>query len=343
MLISHLQMNSNIFVDVRETPERDDGFIPHSIHLPKSFLELKAEEKLPDKTASIVCYCQSGKRSEFAAKSLRNIGFKNATSLEGGFLQWKKSGKPIEKPKLTAKESQFYLGHINIPQVGEPGQFRLKSAKVLLIGAGGLGSPAAYYLAAAGIGTLGIMDYDRVEISNLHRQILHNTEDLGRLKVDSAKEKLSKLNPWIEIPTYPKKLTQTNAKQLFEKYDLIVDGSDNFPTRYLINDTCILLKKPFVHGSIHQFEGMVTLFNPGQGPCYRCLHPQPPAKEDSPSCSEAGVFGLLPGIIGQLEASEAVNFFLNQGVSLQGRLLYYNALKQTFTEIKLRKDPHCPH
>lgn len=243
---------------------------------------------------------------------------------------------------FSAKEAEFYRAHLNLAQVGRTGQEKLKTAKVLLVGLGGLGSPAATYLAAAGIGTIGLIDHDTVSISNLHRQILHNMEDLGRWKVDSAKDKLSKLNPFIEIQTYTEKLSPKNALTLFGKYDLILDGSDNFQTRYLVNDTCIALKKPFIHGSVHSFEGSVTFFDPAAGPCYRCLHKEPPQQDDC-GCAETGILGVLPGIIGQLQACEAIKFFLKRGISLQGRLLHYNALHQNFREIALKKDPSCSH
>jgi len=242
---------------------------------------------------------------------------------------------------FSKEERIFYSRHILLEEIGVGGQRKLKEAKVLLIGAGGLGSPAAYYLAGAGVGTIGIVDFDKVDLSNLHRQILHTQDRVGTLKVASAKETLSALNPYIEIQTYPLKLIAENAKEIFKSYDVIVDGSDNFSTRYLINDVCCELKKPFVHGSVLRFEGQVSVFWPGKGPCYRCLYPEPPPPEIAPSCSEAGVLGALPGIIGTLQAIETIKIILEKGNLLIGRVLCYNALKVQFREIKIKQDPQC--
>jgi sulfur-carrier protein adenylyltransferase/sulfurtransferase len=333
-----------VIIDVRETDEVRGGHLPDAIHLPRGFLELQAESRLPDRDAEIVAYCAGGTRSLLAADTLRKMGYARVRSMAGGFTRWKQSGFPFEVPQvLSDRDRERYARHLSIDEVGEAGQLKLLKAKVLCIGAGGLGSPAAYYLAAAGIGKLGIVDYDVVDRTNLQRQILHSDSRVGKLKTESAKETLLGLNPDIQVETFNEMLTSHNVDLIFAGYDIILDGCDNFPTRYLVNDACVKHRKPNVHGSIYRFEGQATVFWPGQGPCYRCLYPEPPPPEMAPSCAEAGVLGVLPGVIGVLEAIEVVKIVLGRGTTLVGRLLAYDALEATFREMKLRRDPDCAY
>lgn len=333
-----------VIIDVREGEEWKEGHIPGAIHIPRGFLEFKIENLVPDKSTPIVCHCAGGMRSMLATKTLQDLGYTNAASMSGGFKAWKEAGLPFEiSETLSSEEKTYYGRHLSIPEVGEEGQLKLKKAKVLLIGAGGLGCPAAYYLAAAGVGTLGIVDFDKVDASNLHRQILHTFDRIGKPKTESAKQTLLGLNPNVSINTHPVKLTSQNVEEIFKPYDIVVDGSDNFPTRYLVNDACCLLKKPNVHGSVYRFEGQATVFWPGHGPCYRCLYPEPPPPELAPSCAEAGVLGVLPGVIGMLEAVETVKIILEKGDTLVGRLICYDALKAQFRELKLQRDPTCAY
>lgn len=330
-----------VVIDVREEDSFQTAHIPGALSIPRGRLELEIEKKIPDKTTPILCHCGAGTRSLLAAKTLLDFGYTSAVSMAGGFKAWKEACLPVETTPFSAEEKKFYARHTQMPEIGIHGQFKLKKAKVLIVGAGGLGSPAALYLAAAGIGTLGIADFDVVDISNLHRQILHNTRRIGQPKVESARETLLALNPNIAVPTHRLKLDSQNAAEIFHGYDVIVDGSDNFETRYLINDACVKLQKPFVHGSIYRFEGQVSVFWPGRGPCYRCLFPSPPAPELAPSCAEAGVLGILPGVIGSLQALEAVKIFLEKGDLLVGRLLCFDALKNQFRELSVKRDPNC--
>lgn len=331
-----------VILDVREADEWKEGHIPGAVHIPRGLLELKIENLFPDKTTPIVCHCAAGTRSFLATHSLMQLGYKNVTSMSGGFKAWKEAGFPFEVPEtLSDTERTRYGRHLSIPEVGETGQIQLRKAKVLLIGAGGLGSPAALYLAAAGVGTLGIVDFDVVDTSNLQRQILHGTDRVGRPKVESAKETIAGINPHVNVKTHPVKLTSRNVADIFKDYDIILDGCDNFPTRYLVNDACVLLKKPNVHGSVYRFEGQATVFWTGKGPCYRCLYPEPPPPEMAPSCADAGVLGVLPGVIGLLEAVEAIKIILNKGDLLTGRLLCYDGLRAQFRELKLKRDPDC--
>ena len=333
-----------ILVDVRETDEVRGGHLPDAIHLPRGFLELQAESRLPDRDAEIVAYCAGGTRSLLAADTLRKMGYARVRSMAGGFTRWKQNGFPFEVPQvLSERDRERYARHLSIDEVGEAGQLKLLKAKVLCIGAGGLGSPAAYYLAAAGIGKLGIVDYDVVDRTNLQRQILHADSRVGKLKTESAKETLLGLNPDIQVEAFNDRLNSENVDVIFSGYDIILDGCDNFPTRYLVNDACVKHKKPNVHGSIYRFEGQATVFWPGKGPCYRCLYPEPPPPEMAPSCAEAGVLGVLPGVIGVLEAIEVVKIILGKGTTLVGRLLAYDALEATFRELKLRRDPDCAY
>ncbi len=333
-----------VVIDVRTIEEWSQGHLPYAIHIDRGHLEMQVESRVPDKSRPIVCYCAAGVRSLFAAKTLQVLGYERVGSLAGGFNAWKGAGLNFLQPTtLTQAQRERYLRHLSIPEVGEEGQIKLLAAKVLCIGAGGLGCPAALYLAAAGVGTLGVIDDDKVDLSNLQRQILHTTDRVGTSKTASAKMTLSALNPDVHVVEHRGRLTSQNVIEIFSQYDLIVDGSDNFPTRYLVNDACVQLKKPCVHGSIYRFEGQLTVFWPGKGPCYRCLYPAPPPPELAPSCAEAGVLGVLPGVIGILEAVEAVKIILGRGHLLTGRLVRYDALKAEWRELKIGADPKCAY
>jgi molybdopterin/thiamine biosynthesis adenylyltransferase/rhodanese-related sulfurtransferase len=330
-------------VDVREKDEVRAGFIPGAVSIPRGFLELQAEQRLPDKHAKLVVYCAGGVRSAFAAQTLAELGYTRVESADPGFTRWKELGYPVETPTgLTPAQADRYARHLMLPEVGEKGQAKLLGARVLCLGAGGLGSPAALYLAAAGVGTLGIVDADTVDASNLQRQILHGTDRVGMSKVESARRTLGNLNPDVRVVTFEERLGRANVDRLFDQgWDVIVDGLDNFATRYLVNDASVWKRIPVVHGSIFRFEGQVTTFWPGRGPCYRCLHPTPPPPELAPSCAEAGVLGVLPGLIGVLQATEAIKLLLGIGDSLVGRVLTYDSLAATFRALTLRRDPAC--
>jgi len=331
-------------LDVREKDEFRAGYIPGAVHVPRAHLEAQAEQKLPDKNAEIIVYCASGNRSLFAAKTLMDFGYTNVVSANPGYVRWKDLRYPVElPPSLTPAQLDRYSRHILLPEVGERGQEKLLKGRVLLLGAGGLGAPAALYLAAAGVGTLGLVDADEVDASNLQRQIIHATSRVGMAKVDSAEKALVDLNPDVKVVKYKERFLSSNADRILgEGWDVIVDGCDNFPTRYLVNDASLFHKTPVVHGSIFRFDGQVTTFMPWDGPCYRCLYPEPPPPELAPSCSEAGVLGILPGIIGVLQATEAVKLILGKGDLLKGRLLTYDSMRMTFRTLKLRRDPNCP-
>jgi molybdopterin/thiamine biosynthesis adenylyltransferase/rhodanese-related sulfurtransferase len=332
-----------VLVDVREKVEWSEGYIPGAVHVPRGYLETRIEEVIPDKAQKVVLYCAGGVRSLMAGATLQQMGYRDVISMAGGFGQWKAAGYAFAAPRaLTEAQAKRYSRHVLIPEVGEAGQWKLLDARVLFIGAGGLGSPAAFYLAAAGVGTIGIIDADRVDDSNLQRQILHNTERIGQYKADSARETIKALNPDVNVLTYIERLDETNVRQLVSEYDVIIDGTDNFPTRYLLNDAALLANKPVVHGSVFRFEGQVTVFKPYDGPCYRCLYPEPPPPALAPSCAEAGVLGVLPGIIGILQATEALKLLLGIGDPLVGRLLTYDALAGEFNELRLFRDPKCP-
>jgi molybdopterin/thiamine biosynthesis adenylyltransferase/rhodanese-related sulfurtransferase len=333
-----------LFLDVREAAEWDEGHVPGAVHIPRGSLESRVEGLLRDRSRPLVVYCAGGNRSAFAAKSLEELGYEDVASLAGGFADWKRNGFPFEIPQtLEAAQRRRYSRHLLIPEVGEAGQAKLLQSRVLLIGAGGLGSPASLYLAAAGVGTLGIVDDDAVDETNLQRQIVHTTERLGEGKAESAKRTLEALNPDVSVQVYAERLTSENADRILgEGWDVIVDGADNFPTRYLLNDASVWHDIPVVHGSIFRFEGQTTVFKPKEGPCYRCLFPEPPPPELAPSCAEGGVLGVLPGIVGSLQASEALKLLLGIGDTLAGRLLLFDALETTFTEVALRRDPDCP-
>jgi len=329
--------------DVREKDEWNAGHIPGAVHVPKSYLEQWAEDRLPEKEKTTILYCAGGVRSAMAADILQKLGYRSVISMAGGFNRWKDSGKPWTTPaSLTPSQAQRYSRHLLIPEVGEAGQQKLLDSKVLLIGAGGLGSPAAYYLASAGVGTLGIVDSDVVDLTNLQRQILHTTDRIGESKVSSAKRTLEALNPDVKIVGYEERLSAANIDRIIAGYDVVIDGADNFPTRYLLNDASVKHRVPVVHGSIFRFEGQVTVFKPFEGPCYRCLFPEPPPPELAPSCAEAGVLGVLPGVIGTIQATEAIKLLLYIGESLVGRYLLYDALEGSFREVHLRRDPECP-
>jgi sulfur-carrier protein adenylyltransferase/sulfurtransferase len=330
-------------VDVREKEELKGGLIPGAISIPRGFLEMQAEQRLPDRGAPVVVYCAGGARSAFAAQTLSQLGYRDVLSADPGFVRWKDLGYPVElPPALTDAQRERYSRHLMLPEVGEAGQIKLLKARVLLLGAGGLGSPAALYLAAAGVGTLGLVDADTVDASNLQRQILHATSRLGAPKVDSAEQALTDLNPDVKVVKFQERLTSANVDRIFGDFDLVLDGSDNFPTRYLVNDASLLLRKPVIHGSIFRFDGQVTTFMPWVGPCYRCLYPEPPPPHLAPSCAEAGVLGILPGVIGVVQATEAIKLILGQGEPLIGRLLTYDSLRMKFRELKVRRDRGCP-
>ena len=342
-----LQSQGAAVVDIREPDELAGGSPVGAERIVRGFLELEIENKVADLDRPVLVMCNTGVRSLFAAGNLRDLGYTDARSVAGGFQGWKRQGLPVDVPRvLTSEERERYGRHLTIPEVGEEGQARLLDSKVLMVGAGGLGSPAAYYLAAAGVGHLVIVDDDVVDRSNLQRQILHTDDRVGTPKVDSARATLQGLNPSVEITTCAERLTSANVDELFAGCDVIVDGSDNFATRYLVNDACVKLDIPNVHGSIFRFEGQVSVFWPGysqrRGPCYRCLFPEPPPPELAPSCAEAGVLGVLPGVIGTLEAIEAVKILLGIGDPLVGRLMVYDALRQRFTELKVDHNPQCP-
>ncbi|HKV57887.1 MAG TPA: molybdopterin-synthase adenylyltransferase MoeB [Ktedonobacteraceae bacterium] len=332
-----------VLVDVREKNEWNEGYIPGAIHVPRGFLELQIEEAVPDKSKTVVLYCAGGVRSLMAGNTLKQMGYTNPISMSGGYGQWKGSGLPFVQPRtMSEAQNKRYSRHLLIPEVGEQGQFKLLDSKVLLIGAGGLGSPAAYYLAAAGVGTIGIIDADVVDESNLQRQIIHNTKRIGQYKADSARETIEALNPDVKVVTYIDILDETNVARIIADYDVILDGTDNFPTRYLLNDAALRANIPVVHGSVFRFEGQLTVFKPYDGPCYRCLYPEPPPAALAPSCAEAGVLGVLPGIIGLLQATETIKLLLGIGDPLVGRMMTYDALAGEFSELRLYRDPNCP-
>ena len=340
---AELARPGSILLDVREPDEYEQGAIAGAVHLPRGNLETSIEGRIPDKSAHVLVMCAGGVRSAFASDTMQQLGYTDVASVAGGFNRWKDEGRAWAAPRsLSPEQRNRYQRHLLLPEVGETGQLKLLDSKVLLLGAGGLGSPAALYLAAAGVGTIGIIDMDEVDASNLQRQILHNTDRIGERKVDSAKKTLTLINPDVNVVTYDVRLGADNILDIIDGYDVIVDGTDNFPTRYLVNDASLLKRIPVIHGSIFRFEGQATVFNPYEGPCYRCLLPEPPPAELAPSCSEAGVLGVLPGIVGSLQAVEAIKVLLGIGDTLQGRLLAYDALEQSFRTFKVRRDPSCP-
>jgi len=337
---AQLVQNGSVTLDVREPEEFEQGALVGATHIPRGQLESHIENRIPDRDVPIVAYCAAGTRSAFVAKTLKDLGYTDVVSMDGGFTKWKSEGRPWETPQaLDARQRNRYQRHLSLPEVGEKGQQKLLDAKVLLLGAGGLGSPAAMYLAAAGVGTIGIIDMDVVDESNLQRQVIHNTERVGQRKVDSARQTITSLNPDIDVVTFDTRLGADNILELLSGWDAVIDGADNFPSRYLLNDASVKLGIPVVHGSIFRFEGQVTIFDPLQGPTYRDYVPVPPPPELAPSCAEAGVLGVLPGVIGSIQALETIKVILNLGDSLRGRILAFDALEMTFREYKLRIDP----
>jgi sulfur-carrier protein adenylyltransferase/sulfurtransferase len=337
-------LDDAVFLDVREPAEWDLGHVPGALHIPRAQVGERIEREAPDKSRRVVVYCASGVRSRIAGQALLARGYERVQNLVEGFIEWERRGYPSIVPStLPEAQRRRYSRHLLIPEVGEEGQRKLLAARVLLVGAGGLGSPASLYLAAAGVGRLGIVDADVVDDTNLQRQIVHTTSRLGEPKVESARETLEALNPDVDVRPIRERLTSENVDRILDEgWDVIVDGADNFPTRYLVNDASVWHGIPVVHGSIYRFEGQVTVFKPGDGPCYRCLFPTPPPPEFAPSCAEGGVLGVLPGIVGSLQASEALKLLLGIGDSLVGRLQLFDALGASFTEVALRRDPDCP-
>jgi len=345
----HAQLNGGgngnggvTIVDVRESDEIAQGHLPGAKLVPRGHLESRIDGAVPDRSSHVVLYCASGNRSALAARTLQELGYENVASMTGGITLWKDRGYKVDVPrKITAEQRERYSRHMLVPEIGAEGQYKLLDAKVLLLGAGGLGSPTALYLAAAGVGTLGIVDDDTVDLSNLQRQVIHTTDRIGVPKVDSAEMTINALNPDVKVVKYPTRIDASNIMEIIKGYDVIVDGVDNFPTRYLLNDASVRLKIPVVSASILGFDGQLSVFAPYEGPCYRCLYPVPPPAELAPSCGANGVLGVLPGTMGLLQATEVVKLIVGAGEPLIGRLLLYEALGATFTELKVRRDPEC--
>ena len=330
-------------IDVREASEWDQGHVPGARHVSKSYIEQDIEAAAPDREAPVVLYCAGGIRSLFAAQTLQQMGYTDVASMKGGFQAWKSQGLDWTQPvRLTDEQKTRYSRHLLIPEVGSAGQAKLLESKVLLIGAGGLGSPAALYLAAAGVGTLGIIDFDVVDLSNLQRQVLHTNDRIGEKKVESARKTLTALNPDVTVVAHEEMLVADNVARIIDGYDVVLDGTDTFETRYLLNDAAVAAGIPVIHASVFRFEGQLTTFVPYEGPCYRCLYPTPPPPELAPGCSVAGVLGVVPGIMGLLQANEVLKLLLGIGETLAGRLLLFDALETEFTELRLRRDPECP-
>jgi molybdopterin/thiamine biosynthesis adenylyltransferase/rhodanese-related sulfurtransferase len=331
-----------VLLDVREADEWSQGHLPGAVFIPRGFLELRVEEKVPDKAREVVVYCAGGTRSALGARTLEQLGYSRVASMAGGFTGWKEAGLPIQVPQtLSAEQKTRYSRHLLVPEVGEAGQTKLLASRVLLVGAGGLGSPAGLYLAAAGVGTIGIVDSDVVDLTNLQRQVLHTTASVGRPKTESAEATIRALNPDVKVIRHDLRLDASNVMDVIAPYDVIVDGCDNFSTKYLVNDAAVLAGKTNVYGSIFRFDGQASTFVPRQGPCYRCLYPEPTPAELAPSCDEAGVLGVLPGVVGIVQATEAIKAILGKGELLVGRLLTYDALHMVFRQFKVRRDPRC--
>jgi molybdopterin/thiamine biosynthesis adenylyltransferase/rhodanese-related sulfurtransferase len=338
---TRIEAGNVLVLDVREPDEYDQGALPNALHIPRGHLEAQIEGRATDRDQTIVVYCAGGVRSAFAARTLQELGYTDVLSVEGGFGKWKDEGRAWKQPVvLTPDQRNRYQRHLLLPEVGVEGQAKLLGAKVLMLGAGGLGSPAALYLAAAGVGTIGIVDMDEVDASNLQRQVLHNMDRIGVRKVDSARMTIEKLNPDVKVNTYDMRLTAENIIEIMSGYDVVVDGADNFPSRYLLNDASVKLGIPVVHGSIFRFEGMVSVFHPLRGPTYRDMVPEPPPAELAPSCAEAGVLGVLPGIIGSIQALETIKVILDLGDPLIGRILSVDTTEMSFRVFKLRADPN---
>ncbi len=342
--VDELRTDDNVvIVDVRENDEVAQGKIPGAVHIPRGYLEARIDGFVPDRDRKVLVYCAAGSRSALAAKTLEDLGYGDVESMTGGFTLWKDRGYDVEVPRtFTPEQRARYSRHFLLSEVGIEGQQKLLDAKVLLLGAGGLGSPIALYLAAAGVGTLGIVDDDVVDVSNLQRQVIHKNSTVGVSKVESAKQAINDLNPDVDVKTYETRLNAENILDIISGYDIIVDGVDNFPTRYLLNDATVRLQIPVVSASILGFDGQISVFKPYDGPCYRCLYPVPPPAELAPSCGANGVLGVLPGTVGLLQATEVIKLIIGQGEPLVGRLLLYEALSASFTELKVRRDPHCP-
>jgi molybdopterin/thiamine biosynthesis adenylyltransferase/rhodanese-related sulfurtransferase len=338
---TRIEAGNVLVLDVREPDEYDQGALSDALHIPRGHLEAQIEGRATDRNQTIVVYCAGGVRSAFAARTLQELGYTDVLSMEGGFGKWKDEGRSWKQPVvLTPDQRNRYQRHLLLPEVGVEGQAKLLGAKVLMLGAGGLGSPAALYLAAAGVGTIGIVDMDEVDASNLQRQVLHNMDRIGVRKVDSARMTIEKLNPDVKVNTYDMRLTAENIIEIMSGYDVVVDGADNFPSRYLLNDASVKLGIPVVHGSIFRFEGMVSVFHPLRGPTYRDMVPEPPPAELAPSCAEAGVLGVLPGIIGSIQALETIKIILDLGDPLIGRILSVDTTEMSFRVFKLRADPN---
>jgi len=341
--VSELAHEGVAIIDVRETEELASGLLPGAKHVPRGFLESRIEGVVPDRSTPIVLYCASGTRSALAAHTLEELGYEDVRSMTGGITLWKDRGYKVEVPRtFTPEQRERYSRHFLLPEIGVEGQQKLLDAKVLLLGAGGLGAPTALYLAAAGVGTIGLVDDDVVDLSNLQRQVIHTTDRIGMPKVDSAEISMKELNPDVEVVKHHTRLDASNIMEIIQGYDVIVDGVDNFPTRYLLNDATVRLQIPVVSASILGFDGQLSVFAPYEGPCYRCLYPVPPPAELAPSCGANGVLGVLPGTMGMLQATEVIKLIVGTGEPLIGRLLLYEALGATFTELKVRRDPECP-
>jgi sulfur-carrier protein adenylyltransferase/sulfurtransferase len=341
--VSELAHEGVAIVDVRETEETESGVLPGAKHVPRGYLESRIEGIVPDRSTPVVIYCASGTRSALAAHTLQELGYQDVRSMTGGITLWKDRGYKVDVPRtFTPEQRERYSRHFLLPEIGVEGQQKLLDAKVLLLGAGGLGAPTALYLAAAGVGTIGLIDDDVVDLSNLQRQVIHNTDRLGMAKVDSAEIAMKELNPGVEVVKHQLRMDASNIMELIEGYDVIVDGVDNFPTRYLLNDATVRLQIPVVSASILGFDGQLSVFKPYDGPCYRCLYPVPPPAELAPSCGANGVLGVLPGTMGMLQATEVIKLIVGIGEPLIGRLLLYEALGATFTELRVRRDPECP-
>ncbi len=340
-----LERPGTVLVDVRESDEWRQGHIPQAVGIPRGFLELRIEEKVPDHKAPVILQCASGTRSLLAARSLHEMGYENLFNLNGGFNAWKDRGLPwVADRAFTAEELTRYSRHFVIPEVGEKGQAKLLDSKVLILGTGALGSPSSLYLAAAGVGTIGLVDFDVVDMSNLQRQIIHTVDRVGTLKTESAQIQIHSLNPGIKVIRHDLRLSSENVMDIIKDYDVVVNCGDNFPTRYLISDACVFAKKPLVDGAIFRFEGQATVFHPAAGgPCYRCLYPEPAPPDMAPSCAEAGELGALPGLIGSIEALEAIKLLLGAGKPLIGRMVYFDTLSTDYVRIlKIRRNPDCP-